>query len=111
MKSCSVADDGRDAGRDPVQLHPPTWDGGSCGSSECGSRDGRARCAAAIVEIAVLDDVGFQACATAGAWELFLSTLDFSDDPLLQMSLLDLLENMANSPSDTPRAFQVVVDE
>ena len=57
------------------------------------------RCATAVMEITVLDDRTMQAAIASGAMQLWMSTLvEQEEDPLLQISLLDLLEQLATQP-------------
>jgi Proteasome non-ATPase 26S subunit len=53
------------------------------------------RCAATIVAISVLEDAAMQVATDCQAFDTMMDLLVDESDPLLQMSLLDLLESMA----------------
>lgn len=69
------------------------------------------RCAAAVVEISVLHDAAMKAAISSSAIELFLRMLTDESDPLLQMSMLDLLEKLASTcPMHHARAHYLFTD-
>jgi len=53
------------------------------------------RCASTIVDLVCLGDASMDAAVKAGAMDLLLGLVSDGDDPLMQMSALDLLETMA----------------
>ena len=53
------------------------------------------RCASAVIDMAVIADASMEYAITLGATELLLLMLTDESDPLLQMSILDLVEKMA----------------
>ena len=53
------------------------------------------RCASTIVDLVCLGDASMDAAVKAGSMDLLLGLVSDGDDPLMQMSALDLLETMA----------------
>lgn len=55
------------------------------------------RCASAIVEIMLLGDITMQAAVSCGASDVMTAMMDDESDPLLAMTVLDLIEKLAVS--------------
>lgn len=55
------------------------------------------RCASTIVHLVCLGDASMDAAVKAGAMDLLLGLVSDGEDPLMQMSVLDLLERMATT--------------
>jgi 26S proteasome non-ATPase regulatory subunit 5 len=53
------------------------------------------RCAAAVVEMSSLDDSTMHSALSCGAFDLLSAMMTDESDPLLQMSVLDLIERLA----------------
>jgi hypothetical protein len=69
------------------------------------------RCAVAVVEIAVLQDAAMNAAISSSAMELFMRMLTDESDPLLQMSMLDLLEKLTSTrPMHEERVHYLFTD-
>ena len=54
------------------------------------------RCASTIIEISIVSSDGMNTFVSSGASQLFLHLLTDSSDPLVQLSAMDLLEQIAN---------------
>jgi hypothetical protein len=55
------------------------------------------RCASAVIDLVILADASMEAAVTSGAMDLLLVMMTDEADPLLQMSILDLLEKLATT--------------
>jgi hypothetical protein len=55
------------------------------------------RCASTVVDLVCLGDASMNAAVKAGSMDLVLGLVSDGDDPLMQMSALDLLEKMATT--------------
>ena len=63
------------------------------------------RCASAVVDLVSLSDQLMESACSSGATQLLLQMVSYERDPLLQMSVLDLLERMgATHPMHASRA-------
>lgn len=63
------------------------------------------RCGSAVIDLVNLSDSAMEAAITSGAMDLLLIMLSDESDPLLQLSILDLVEKLATSiPMHGPRA-------
>lgn len=65
----------------------------------------RVRCANTIVEIAILSNEGMDVFISSGASDFFLQMLEDSSDPLVQISAMDLLEQMAHIVTNSISSF------